>query len=202
MSKHPLGIAGGLTETDRPVLLLSGGELTVTRRGDGIGGPNAEFCLALALALNGAAGIHAIACDTDGVDGAAEVAGQMRQRLRKKFGVDAGDAEEQVQLGRDAGKEQHGKGPQADAVVGPFGEMRQEAKRSHQRQLVPGDGAAGAQEAVERRYVRRAGRGVRACDDARQEGKLDPAPDQQGPQKPGIDSQDAVAQLSLLYGDD
>ena len=58
-----------------PVLLLSGGELTVTRRGDGIGGPNAEFCLALAIALNGAPGIHAIACDTDGVDGAAEVAG-------------------------------------------------------------------------------------------------------------------------------
>ena len=61
--------------SDAPVLLLSGGELTVTKRGDGIGGPNAEFCLALALALNGAAGIHAIACDTDGVDGAAEVAG-------------------------------------------------------------------------------------------------------------------------------
>ena len=58
-----------------PRLILSGGELTVTRRGDGIGGPNAEYALALALALNGAAGIHAIACDTDGVDGAAEVAG-------------------------------------------------------------------------------------------------------------------------------
>ncbi|MGQ0564600.1 MAG: glycerate kinase type-2 family protein [Gemmobacter sp.] len=58
-----------------PVLLLSGGELTVTRRGDGTGGPNAEFALALALALDGAPGIHAIACDTDGVDGAAEVAG-------------------------------------------------------------------------------------------------------------------------------
>jgi len=61
----------------RPVLLLSGGELTVTRTGDGIGGPNAEFCLALALALEGAPGIHALACDTDGVDGAAEVAGAM-----------------------------------------------------------------------------------------------------------------------------
>jgi hydroxypyruvate reductase len=61
--------------SDTPILLLSGGELTVTKRGDGVGGPNAEFCLALALALNGAAGIHAIACDTDGVDGAAEVAG-------------------------------------------------------------------------------------------------------------------------------
>ena len=58
-----------------PVLLLSGGELTVTRRGDGTGGPNAEFALALAIALNAAPGIHAIACDTDGVDGTAEVAG-------------------------------------------------------------------------------------------------------------------------------
>lgn len=60
---------------DPPLVLLSGGELTVTRTGSGIGGPNAEFCLALAIALNGTAGIHAIACDTDGVDGAAEVAG-------------------------------------------------------------------------------------------------------------------------------
>lgn len=60
-----------------PLVILSGGELTVTRRGDGIGGPNAEYCLALALALDGAAGIHALACDTDGVDGAAEVAGAL-----------------------------------------------------------------------------------------------------------------------------
>ncbi len=60
-----------------PLLLLSGGELTVTRRGDGIGGPNAEYALALAIALNGAPGIDAIACDTDGVDGAAEVAGAL-----------------------------------------------------------------------------------------------------------------------------
>lgn len=59
----------------RPVLLLSGGECTVTRRGDGIGGPNAEYTLAAAIALNGRAGIHVLACDTDGVDGAAEVAG-------------------------------------------------------------------------------------------------------------------------------
>ncbi len=59
----------------KPVLLLSGGELTVTRRGNGVGGPNAEYALALAKALDGAEGIHAIACDTDGVDGAAEVAG-------------------------------------------------------------------------------------------------------------------------------
>jgi glycerate 2-kinase len=57
------------------LLLLSGGELTVTRRGGGVGGPNAEFALALALALDGAPRIHALACDTDGVDGAADVAG-------------------------------------------------------------------------------------------------------------------------------
>ena len=68
-------LQGGLRVGDAPLLLLSGGELTVTRRGDGVGGPNAEFCLALALALQGAPGIHALACDTDGVDGAAEVAG-------------------------------------------------------------------------------------------------------------------------------
>ena len=52
-----------------------GRALAVVYDGDGVGGPNAEFCLALALALDGAAGIHAIACATDGVDGAAEVAG-------------------------------------------------------------------------------------------------------------------------------
>ncbi|NBD30108.1 MAG: DUF4147 domain-containing protein [Alphaproteobacteria bacterium] len=61
--------------TAAPLLILSGGELTVTRRGDGSGGPNAEYCLALALGLAGAPGIHALACDTDGVDGIAEVAG-------------------------------------------------------------------------------------------------------------------------------
>jgi len=66
-----------LAPGDRPLVLLSGGELTVTRKGDGIGGPNAEYALALAVALGGRPGIHAIACDTDGVDGAAEVAGAL-----------------------------------------------------------------------------------------------------------------------------
>lgn len=70
-----LAIATTLRPGDRPLLLLSGGELTVTRTGDGIGGPNAEFCLALAIALKAHPHIHALACDTDGVDGAAEVAG-------------------------------------------------------------------------------------------------------------------------------
>lgn len=58
-----------------PVVLLSGGECTVTRNGNGVGGPNAEFVLAAAIALRGHPKIHVIACDTDGVDGAAEVAG-------------------------------------------------------------------------------------------------------------------------------
>lgn len=74
-AEQALAIKAGMKPGDPSVLLLSGGELTVTRRGKGVGGPNAEFCLALALALQGAEGIHAIACDTDGVDGAAEVAG-------------------------------------------------------------------------------------------------------------------------------
>ena len=68
-------IRGGLRPGDPPVVIPSGGECTVTRRGDGVGGPNAEFCLGLALALDGAPGIFGLACDTDGVDGAAEVAG-------------------------------------------------------------------------------------------------------------------------------
>jgi glycerate 2-kinase len=58
-----------------PCVLLSGGETTVTVRGKGRGGRNVEFLLALAVALNGIAGVWAIAGDTDGVDGEEEVAG-------------------------------------------------------------------------------------------------------------------------------
>ncbi|GAW68787.1 hydroxypyruvate reductase [Geoanaerobacter pelophilus] len=58
-----------------PCVLLSGGETTVTVRGNGRGGRNVEFLLALGIALNGAAGIHALAADTDGVDGREEIAG-------------------------------------------------------------------------------------------------------------------------------
>lgn len=58
-----------------PCVLLSGGETTVTVRGRGRGGRNVEFLLSLAIALDGLSGVHAIACDTDGVDGAEEVAG-------------------------------------------------------------------------------------------------------------------------------
>ncbi len=59
----------------RPCVLLSGGECTVTIRGDGRGGRNVEFLLALAIALNAKPGVFALAGDTDGVDGAEEVAG-------------------------------------------------------------------------------------------------------------------------------
>jgi len=68
-------IAEGLAPGAAPVLLLSGGECTVTRRGQGRGGPNAEFVLAAAIELAGDPRIHLLACDTDGVDGADEVAG-------------------------------------------------------------------------------------------------------------------------------
>ncbi|MGL4197056.1 MAG: glycerate kinase type-2 family protein [Allorhizobium sp.] len=89
-AKEALALRSVMEPGDPPILLLSGGELTVTRRGDGIGGPNAEFCLALALALDGAEGIHALACDTDGVDGAAEVAGAVIGPNVLKDAVDCG----------------------------------------------------------------------------------------------------------------
>lgn len=70
-------IARGAHPTPPPVVLLSGGELTVTVRGAGRGGPNTEFALALASALDGAPGIHALAADTDGIDGAGDNAGAL-----------------------------------------------------------------------------------------------------------------------------
>jgi len=58
-----------------PCVLLSGGETTVTVRGKGRGGRNVEFLLALTVALDGHSRIHALAGDTDGVDGQEEIAG-------------------------------------------------------------------------------------------------------------------------------
>jgi hydroxypyruvate reductase len=71
------GLALGLQlrRGGRPRLLLSGGETTVTVRGSGRGGRNSEFLLALSLALDGAPGICALACDTDGIDGVEVNAG-------------------------------------------------------------------------------------------------------------------------------
>lgn len=60
----------------KPVLLLSGGETTVTLAGPaGKGGRNTEFLLSLALAIDGLEGIHAFAADTDGIDGSEDNAG-------------------------------------------------------------------------------------------------------------------------------
>ncbi|MEO5337566.1 MAG: glycerate kinase [Magnetospirillum sp. WYHS-4] len=56
-------------------VLLSGGETAVTVTGNGRGGRNAEYLLALALALDGHPRIHALACDTDGIDGSEDNAG-------------------------------------------------------------------------------------------------------------------------------
>jgi glycerate 2-kinase len=62
-------LARELSAQGRRAAILSGGELTVTLRGGGRGGPNQEYALALALHLAGAAGIAALAADTDGTDG-------------------------------------------------------------------------------------------------------------------------------------
>lgn len=59
----------------RPCVILSGGETSVTVRGGGRGGRNAEFLLALAVALDGLPGVHALAADTDGIDGTEDNAG-------------------------------------------------------------------------------------------------------------------------------
>jgi glycerate 2-kinase len=71
--------AGEFRVGDRTValaaVLLSGGETTVTVKGRGRGGRNLEFLLALAVALDGAEGISALACDTDGIDGTEDNAG-------------------------------------------------------------------------------------------------------------------------------
>jgi hydroxypyruvate reductase len=60
---------------DAGTALISGGELTVTVRGSGRGGPNQEYALAAALALEGHEGICGLAADTDGIDGDGEAAG-------------------------------------------------------------------------------------------------------------------------------
>ncbi len=75
VAKHQAERALGMKPADRPGLILSGGETTVTHQGKGSGGPNQEFLLALAVALDGHPRIHALACDTDGIDGASDAAG-------------------------------------------------------------------------------------------------------------------------------
>jgi glycerate 2-kinase len=73
----------------KPVVVLSGGETTVTVKGNGKGGRNSEFLLAFALATDGIEGVHALAADTDGIDGSESNAGAFSdgasvQRMRAK----------------------------------------------------------------------------------------------------------------------
>lgn len=87
---------------DAPCVLLSGGETTVTVRGNGRGGRNVEYLLSLAIALDGHPRIHALAGDTDGVDGQEEIAGACMSpdslarawglRMRPKDMLDDNDA--------------------------------------------------------------------------------------------------------------
>ncbi|TIT22483.1 MAG: glycerate kinase, partial [Mesorhizobium sp.] len=77
----------------KPVLILSGGETTVTLRAKGKGGRNSEFLLAFAIGISGMAGVHALAADTDGMDGSEDNAGAFADgstvsRMREA-GVDA-----------------------------------------------------------------------------------------------------------------
>ena len=68
-------VAGRNRPFRKPVLILSGGETTVTLRHKGKGGRNSEFLLAFALGIDGIDGIHALAADTDGIDGSEDNAG-------------------------------------------------------------------------------------------------------------------------------
>jgi glycerate 2-kinase len=72
-----LAIAAGRHATRAPAVVLSGGETTVTMRGNGRGGRNAEYALALALALDGHPRVWAVAGDTDGIDGSEDNAGAL-----------------------------------------------------------------------------------------------------------------------------
>lgn len=75
MAGIALSAASSKVPVEPPCVLLSGGETTVTVRGTGTGGRNREFALSLAIALAGRYSICAIACDTDGIDGAPDAAG-------------------------------------------------------------------------------------------------------------------------------
>ncbi len=83
------GIATRLKAGDRPVALISGGETTVTVSGKGRGGRNAEYLLALTIALDGQPGVSAVACDTDGIDGSEDNAGaiMMPDTLKRARGL-------------------------------------------------------------------------------------------------------------------
>jgi hydroxypyruvate reductase len=70
-------VRAGLAPVRPPCVILSGGETTVTVRGKGRGGRNAEYLLALTVALDGQPGVYALAGDTDGIDGTENNAGAL-----------------------------------------------------------------------------------------------------------------------------
>lgn len=83
-------IAAGRGPVAPPCVILSGGETTVRVVGDGRGGRNGEYGLALAFELDGCSGISAIACDTDGIDGTGDNAGcRIAPDSLQRFGGDA-----------------------------------------------------------------------------------------------------------------
>jgi len=88
-------VAGRNRPFGKPVLMLSGGETTVTLRANGRGGRNSEFLLGLAIGIQGVSGVHALAADTDGIDGSEDNAGAFADgtsvdRMRAS-GMNAGD---------------------------------------------------------------------------------------------------------------
>lgn len=88
----------------RRVALISGGELTVTVKGNGCGGPNQEYALALAKAIAGISSIAALAADTDGVDGNRDVAGAYVSGDTADDLEDAGVDIDAAQANNDAGR--------------------------------------------------------------------------------------------------
>jgi glycerate 2-kinase len=91
MAAIALQVARHRQPVEPPCVLLSGGETTVTVHGTGRGGRNVEYLLALAIALQESAGIHAIAGDTDGIDGQEDIAGAIvapdTQRRARALGM-------------------------------------------------------------------------------------------------------------------
>ncbi|SDM01260.1 glycerate kinase type-2 family protein [Pseudomonas indica] len=81
VAKVHAGIARQIVQHGQPIqppcVILSGGETTVTVRGNGRGGRNAEFLLSLTESLKGLPGVYALAGDTDGIDGSEDNAGAL-----------------------------------------------------------------------------------------------------------------------------
>jgi glycerate 2-kinase len=94
MAAIALQVARHRQPAEPPCVLLSGGETTVTVHGTGRGGRNVEYLLALAIALQERPGVHAIAADTDGVDGQEAIAGAIvtpdTQRRARTLGMRPG----------------------------------------------------------------------------------------------------------------